>query len=416
MSKKRIKEAIDTGPGEQFFNPQKRSWYETPRKMEKLFPPSKEGEQRHMEKITGDSFKRAIKNIENYAGITVDETVHPMGFMMQILGVMNEVLQTQAPHKQNLEKAAVNTVLQLPEFSMFKDLIANGDLKIDAKLLIPDLKLPKKEEDEEEKDMEIDIEEILADELADLDDRQLRRQFGRMMTQGNAINKLFLFELAGDALDNIDPELRNKYGLISAITHALYYAMPAIQAMGPAGEEPEEEDLDETPEEAEARRTKEAEIREIVQRAAVGSVQIIPNDDGTYTIKARSLYFPYLIHELVKGFYEYLTMDIATDEQLSGETIAQELIEVMSGPQLYANFQKMVPRDKQNLIPMVYKLLLRAPKESIQAVVGGSSKGAAVINNLIAQAQQQLDEYNAPQEEENPYEDAGDEEETDENA
>lgn len=394
----KLVEDLDIRPDPSLFDRTKLSWYKEPRKVEKLFPGSEPNKPRYMETITGDSYKKAVANVRKYVGLTPGGV---MSLMRAIMEVMPAISQKQAPHLKELEKAAVDTVLQLPEFQMFKDLIASDMLKIDAKLLTPSLKKVKPVEPEEP-----EIEEIMADELADLDERALRRQFARMMTQGNATNKLYLYELTKETLDKIDPSLAKSYGVLSSVVQTSYYATPPFLVHG-AGEEPEEEDPDEveTDEQKAEREREDEQIRERLQAAAVGSVQVIPRGEGKYTIRARSLFFPYLIHEVVKGLYEYLSMDIGTDEQLSKETLGQEMIEIMSGPQLYTNFQKAVPSNKQHLLPLIYKMLLREPIENMRAVLQGGSRGAQIINDLASKAEQTMQDFKSEPEE--PYTDTG---------
>lgn len=381
-----FKEAFEWNPRGKgnLFSRQKQGWYKDPRRVEKVFPPSEPGaKQRHMEKITQDSYDEAMKKLQHYTGVA-PETATPMGLMTTILGAINQVTAKQEPHRKHLEDLALKLSLSLPEFKMFADLIKSGAIKMDAKLSKPSLKKAKKQEDddEEEKEGNLEIEEIMADELSELDDAVIRRQFGRMMGQGNAVNKLYLYQMANEELNKMDPDLVKLYGTLSSIVHAFYYAGPALNITG-EGEEDEEED---------------DELRDAMENAAVGSVQVIPNEDGTYTIKARSPFFPYLVHEIVKGFYDYLSMDLVSNEELAKETLPQEQIEIMSGPQLYKNFSVLIPSNKHHLMPMVYKLLLREPIPNMQAVIAGNEKGKSVINNLIAKAQQTMDEYEQSQE------------------
>ncbi|NBX87363.1 MAG: phosphoribosylformylglycinamidine synthase subunit PurL [Bacteroidetes bacterium] len=106
-------------------------------------------------------------------------------------------------------------------------------------------------------------------------DGKLRRTLANYMTQGDAVNKLFLFNIVSDKLDALSPNLSKKYGVLSAITQIGYYLTPDFPITS-----------------------------DIVNMAAVGSEQVIPTGDK-YTIKARAMTFPYLVHELVKGIGDY---------------------------------------------------------------------------------------------------------------
>jgi hypothetical protein len=184
-----------------------------------------------------------------------------------------------------------------------------------------------------------------------------------MVTQGNAVNKLYLFQLASDSLNKIDPTLVNLYGILSVIVQTSYYAVPDMPLTAAAKD------------------------------MAVGSEEIVPGKDGTYTIKARSPFFPYLIHEVVKGLYDYLSIDVVNQAQLGGETLDQEIIDIMSGPELYTNLSKMLPQKDIEYLPLVFKLLLGLDVSIIREVLTGGGKAQAYVERLLQKAKELQDSY-----------------------
>ena len=126
----------------------------------------------------------------------------------------------------------------------------------------------------------------------------------------------------------------------------------------------------------------------------MGSEEIVPNEDGTYTIIAKSPFFPYLIHEIVKGLYDYLSIDITTQANLSGETLDQEIVDIMSGPQLYINLAKLIPSKDIEYLPLCFKLLLQEDINTIKTVLTGGARSQIIINNILLQAKDLLDTHN----------------------
>jgi hypothetical protein len=119
----------------------------------------------------------------------------------------------------------------------------------------------------------------------------------------------------------------------------------------------------------------------------------VPGKDGVYTIITRSPFFPYLIHEIVKGLYDYLSMDIVNQAQLSGETLDQELVDIMTGPELYTNLAKLVPQKDIEYLPLVFKLLLGLDINIIREVLSGGGKAQTYIQKLLQTAKEQQSNY-----------------------
>ena len=184
-----------------------------------------------------------------------------------------------------------------------------------------------------------------------------------MITQGNAVNKLYLFQLASDSLNKIDPNLIKLYGIMSVMVQASYYAIPDMP------------------------------LTNAMKGSAVGSEEIVPNDDGTYTIVARSPFFPYLVHEIVKGLYDYLSMDIVSQSQLDDETLDSELVDIMSGPALYTNLAKLIPQKDIEYLPLVFKLMLGLDVNTIKEILSGGGRTQMHIQKLLQQAKDLQNDY-----------------------
>jgi len=293
-----------------------------------------------------------------------------------IISNFYNTLRAERNYKEDLEKLAVDTVLELPEFKVVKEMVDQGLLTIDAKLITPDLSNAITQNELKSKDGKLTTAEKDTNQLAvefvkpELDAEILsKRSFAKTLTQGNAVNKFYLFHLVEQKLKEIDPSLPKMYGIVSAGTIMSYYGMPMIEMK-----------------------------KSFAQDAAVGSVEV-ENDS---LIKARGCNFPILIHEIVKGIYNWLSYDIATQDELDRETLDQEVLELMSGEEIYNNFRKLISVNDQYLIPFVVKDLLRHPAEVIKKINAGGGEAQNIMNKLVSRARETYNNYkdsSNPQEE-----------------
>lgn len=367
---KTFKEAIETGPFGHLFHPSKKAKYTSVQDVEKLFPNLGPEAHRYLETVTSEAYKKAIERLQHYTGKN-PATLRLPALMAEVMGAIQTVTQIQEGHKEELEQLAIKIVLELPEFKAFKKWQQEGKIKFDVKLEQANLdnavsqaeqEAEQEEATEEELTPTEDFDAELAEDLQDASDNVLKRKFSNMITQGNATNKLYLFQMASEQLNNIDPNLVRLYGVLSSIVQTSYYAMPDMQFTAD------------------------------VKNAAVGSEEVIPEDDG-YTIKARSPFFPYLIHEIVKGCWDLLSVDITSQANLDKEVLDDEVMDIMSGPQLYTNLTKLIPAKDIEYLPYVYRLLLKQNGATIREVLAGGGRAQSIMSNLIQQAKTMQGDY-----------------------
>ena len=365
-----VKEAIDTSEYPDYIDPEKRSMIEKEKDyVEQLFPDLGPAADRYLEMITSESYKKNIDRIAHYLNINKDQIEakfpNQPTMMMMAFSALNSIKTIESGKKSQLEKMAVDVVLSLKENQFIKDLVDNGQLIIDAKLqganLTQAITVDKMDQEMANgltvgENLNMQINSALSGDS----EGKLRRALANYMTQGDAVNKLFLFNQVSEELNAINPTLVAKYGILAAITQILYYAAPNMPITS-----------------------------DIAKMAAVGSEQVEPTGDN-YTIKARAVTFPYLIHEIVKGIGDYLSMDVASQEELDTETLPDEIKQIMAGPALEMKLRKLVPSDKIEYLPLVKKLFYKLPVQSIKDVLLGGSKASSIINNLIKQAEQSM--------------------------
>ena len=363
-----LSEAIDTGEMPDLIDPSKRAKIENEKDyVEQILPDLGPEADRYLEIITSESYQKNIKRVADYLGISVSEVQNkfPNYPTMAMLAIkaLNDIKRAESGMKQQLEQIAVNLVLDLPENKLIKQSVEDGYVKIDAKLGNADLtKAVTADKMDEEMPNGLTVAENLNIQLNTAlggdTEGKLRRTLANYMTQGDAVNKLFLFNTISDELDALSPNLSKKYGVLAAVTQIGYYMTPDFPITS-----------------------------DIVNMAAVGSEQVIPTGEN-YTIKARAMTFPYLVHELVKGFGDYLSMDVASQEELDTETLDDEIKQIMAGPALEMKLRKLVPLDKIDLLPMIKKLFYKEEIDIIKQILLGGQKAQFYMNRLIAQAEE----------------------------
>jgi hypothetical protein len=102
--------------------------------------------------------------------------------------------------------------------------------------------------------------------------------------------------------------------------------------------------------------------------------------------------FPYLVHELVKGIGDYISMDVASQEELDTETMDDEIKQIMAGPALELKLRKLIPSDKIEYLPIIKKLFYKLPIETIKDILLGGMKAQSYMNSLIKQAEESMED------------------------
>lgn len=356
----------DAGP--QYFDASKQDLASKPHDIEKILPQSKEPQSRFLEILTSSGYELCVKKLAAYLKLPLDQLLqqHPnvYSFTALIMGALASVQATEQTHKKHLEQLAIKVVLDLPEFSLFKELIDNGIIKLDVQLGMGELQGAISEEELTNEQEQV-IEEIEPQLEGDVG-KKLKRAFHNFLTQGNALHKSYLFNMANEQLNAIDNTLTEKYGLIMAVTHILYYGTPYIS--GPA-----------------------------LKGAAMGSEEV----DGD-AIKVRGMCFPVLVHELVKGLFDYLGQDISPESH-AGETIEDEYMQLMAGPALFQKLFATIPNNKIELFPMIYRLLLKRGVDDIKNVIDHTPQGTRIIQGLVIDAERQRADQLKSEEEPNEW-------------
>lgn len=371
--RKKLSEKIETDDYPDIIDPSKRAKIEDEKDyVEQILPDLGPAADRYLEIITSESYKKNIDRIAYYLGINKEQLQSKFPdaptILMLAFKALSDVKKAEHSLKPQLEKIAVDVVLDLQENKFVKKLVEDEDVIIDAKLgnnvdLTAGITIDKMDQEMSNgltvaENLNMQLNTVLGGDT----EGKLRRTLANYMTQGDAVNKLFLFNAVSDKLDELSPNLSKKYGVLAAITQVGYYLTPDFPLTS-----------------------------NIVKMAATGSEQVVPTGEK-YTIKARALTFPYLVHELVKGIGDYLSMDLASQEELDTETLPDEIKQIMAGPALEMKLRKLVPADKIEYLPLVKKLFYRLPIATIKDILLGGMKAQSHMNDLLKQAEKSVED------------------------
>lgn len=372
-----FKEAIETGEHPDFIHPEKRKQLEAG--TEEILGVLPEKAQDYYELIISDAYIKLLNRIQHYTKAPVTHENFPQ-LVSKIFSAFAKISEIESQNKAKLEKLAVQVVLDLPEFEFVKKLVESNRLKIIAKLGTPDLKnaVTQSEQEAQEKltpdvdglsDLE-ELNQIVAENLFDDTETKLRRRLANTLMQGNAVSKLYLFNLVKSKLDEMDKSLVYNYGLITTVAQLFYFATPPIENFSLS----------------------------MIEATAQGSEEVVPEGD-TYAIKALAKTFPYLVHEIVKGIYEYLALDpdktvpeAQVERKLKKDVIEQEVTDTIAGPELWNKIFELVGIDDQKYLPFIYQGVLSLPIDDIKKVFKGEKEGERLIQSLLLKAKRTASE------------------------
>ncbi len=372
-TRKGIREVINVGDYPDFIHPEKRASIENETNyIESILPNLGNNADKYIEIITSEGYKKAVDRLAHYTGQPISELQRLFPTLPSMLEVLMEIAtqveDIESNRKTQFERLAINLVLDLREYKFIKQLVQSGEIILDVKLDVVDLTRAVAEDEMNQiAGNELTVAENLNvqiySSLSGDTEGKLRRALANYITQGDALNKFFLFNEVNEELQRIDQTLPQKYGILSAVSLVLNYRMPKVGF-----------------------------TRDFVNSCAVGSEEVIPKGDK-YIIKVRGRNFVLLIHELVKGIGDYISMDIASQEQLDTEKLSDEMKQFLAGPGLDGRLRRLIPTDKIEYLPLVKKLFYRIPTPHIKEVLLGGGKAEEIIRKLIKTAEQQLKYY-----------------------
>ena len=396
-NKKRINEAppIDYGDRPERMSPDvegKINRGETPLSNNPAFPNIQSGQvpQTFEQLIASKRFKDVVDKVKRYTG---QQNISGQNELMQLQTAMMRSVQTlfqiQDNNKEYLENLAVDLVRK--EMGVRPD-----QLQYDAKLVgmgqidMSGFSKEGEEPDEEEveqnfQQQEEDVEDfITAFERFDIE--KAKRRFINALIQGSSKKGHYMFELVRDELDRIDPRLLNLYGVVMSINDLMYWVLP------------------------------DQMMDMMMSQSGVGGKEEVDIETDPPTVKARGLFFPILVHELIKGTMEVLgTQGLPDDPKqaemvmASTDTLANEVWDLRLGPVLWEKFltaypERLFEEDKKFIQSYLFARFSALSADEFfklaKMILRGDAKATSILDRMVTEIVNHLNEVHSDDDEE----------------
>jgi hypothetical protein len=397
MAKKnRIHEApIDYGDRPERMSPDvegKINRGETPLSKNPAFPDIQGGQvpQTFEQLIASKRFKDVVDKVKRYTG---QENISGQNALMQLQMAMmrgvQDLFTIQRNNKEYLENLAVDLVRK--EMGVRPD-----QLQYDAKLVgmgeidMEGFSKEGEEPDDEEieqnfQQQEEDIEDfITAFERFDIE--KAKRRFINALIQGSSKKGHYMFELVRDELDRIDPRLLNLYGVVMSINDLMYWVLP------------------------------DQMMDMMMSQSGVGGKEEVDIETDPPTVKARGLFFPILVHELIKGTMEVLgTQGLPDDPKqaemvmASTDTLVNEVWDLRLGPVLWEKFLQAYPErlfeeDKKFIQSYLFARFSALSADEFfslaKMILRGDAKATSILDKMVTEIVNHLNEVHSDDDEE----------------
>jgi hypothetical protein len=224
-----------------------------------------------------------------------------------------------------------------------------------------------------------------ADALQSFEGERGKRRMVNTMIQGAAFSMGHLYKTLTDEINAIDPRLMELYNISQSIMEHLYWLYPDMEQMAGSGggqlgqssfEEPEDE-------------------------------------GGPFVIKAKAPTLPLLVHELVKGLFDFMAWDSLPENEKQAQmvlgaedTLPGEIWDSLLGPVLWSKFQNIIPSnifddDKRHIQLYLFNRFSRLSADDMKKLTDSILRGDSYSQEMITRMVREIEEYikNQPEEE-----------------
>ena len=261
------------------------------------------------------------------------------GAMMKSMSILQEVMEIEKPYRKELEQLAINIVKEL------YGIIGDNAIEIEAELT-------------DNINIEITQDETPVKDVNDIDDLlnslsigsnvvggEAKRRLINSITQGAAIRGSFAFHLFRNKLDEISPQLVEKYGELLNAAYGIYDDDNTIAMM--------------------------LAMLANNQQTNGGESEAVYNEaEDKFIVKAKALIFPILLQEIIKGLYEIISLqgfssDIESNKQIvkTVDLSTNEPEDIRYGKFIYDALNKLYneygsedAREREYFLAELYKL------------------------------------------------------------
>lgn len=334
------------------------------------------------------NYAKCIERLAHYTNTAI-QNLQPYPLMRMALSTLQTVQTIENRNIQFFENLALECVLNLEDFAIAKQMKEDGQMVFDIKLghgelqdAVTEAEMQLEEDsDSEEKVEKMDLTDtekaefnLLRDIMGE-DEIKARKALADALIQGDALMKMYLFNMVSEQLNEIDPNLVRLYGVASSIVQVLYYLTPKGiegQAAGAA-------------------------------ETAMGSEQV-KIENGIYKIKARGVIFPFLVHEIVKGINHAFSLS----KELSPEkrSLESETADINYGQALASVLRDLFPDESSMKYRLMIQNLLATGEagggfsaEEIKKILKGGNEAKSIVKQKIDEWEKEYQEQKEKHEE-----------------
>lgn len=336
--------------------------------------------------VASEQFLSSIEKIKNYAGrknirvVDNQGRIQPMALVQLQLALVRQMQDKERNHRVELEKLSIRLLKE--EFNIPGDIQTrvdggrniyyDGYLNYDVSLSLPvdlsDVRTQLEADAMENPEETVERIEELELEVA-------KRRFLNAMMAGAAFKGQYMFHMAEDEINAIDPDLITEYGLFMAITEWAYFIIPPEMAAQAAASD---------------------------ERAG-GSERIdFTTEPPTLICRAKS--FPILCHEIIKSYMELVSAwGLPQDEDIDFKDRAEkasksefitgkadfleaENWDLMMGPGFWGRFIEAIGENELDIKSEIYKEIVKMnPREFnsfMKEIMKKSQRGKQLMVDL----------------------------------
>jgi hypothetical protein len=348
------------------------------------------GDRDFVELVSSKRFKDSVETVRRYLGTTAPlQGANPlMQLMMMAMQSLQQVMRIEFRNKEYLENLAVDLVkkeMGIPDGAMqFDAKLIQGPLSSQEGMRTQPTK-PKEEDVKKAFKHQDDIEEFV-DEFEKFNLEKAKRRFINSLIQGASKKGHYMFELVRDELDRVDPRLLNLYGIVMSINDLMYWVLP------------------------------DQMMDMMMSQQGVGGKEEVDIETDPPTVKARGLFFPILVHELIKGTMEVLgTQGLPDDPKqaemvmASTDTLANEVWDLRLGPVLWEKFlaaypERLFDEDKKFIQSYLFARFSALSADEFfklaKMILRGDAKATSILDRMVTEIVNHLNDVHSDDDDE----------------
>lgn len=319
-----------------------------------------EPESYHEEILASNRYKYLMDEYARVFGCNL-QSIRPQSIMFTqgMLGVA--MMQAENPHKRKLEDLAERIVRD--EFNLGLD-----EVLFDIEIMdTPYTKLPP----------EADCVKIHNEDQEFADDVEaeiVKRRIVNALMQGVAKKGHFMFHLASDELENMMPGIIDIYKKVILSNDLVYYLLG------------------------------DPEFEKLIDEEMASSYVRVRFDGDVPVIEAKAFSFPILVHEMVKGVIELLSVPGLPKEKEMALTVLEECDYVKAepwdcrlGPVFWEAFYSLINVDDYPIKKLIIRDLIKLSAEDFNKfmynVLNAPDKAKKEVNNIVKAIKGQISDY-----------------------